>query len=305
MVANFLIGLREGLEAALVVSILVAYLVKSGRADKLPAIWGGVLAAIALSLSLGALLTFTSNTLSFQAQEAFGGTLSIIAVGFVTWMVFWMRRTARLLSKELRGRMDAALAMGTGALVVTAFIAVGREGLETALFIWSAVQATGQSTEPVLGAVLGLLTAVIIGYLFYKGALRINLGTFFNWTGAFLIVVAAGVLSYGIHDLQEAAILPGLNSLAFDVSSAVPPSSWYGTLLKGTVNFTPATTWLQAIAWTAYIVPVFFLFLRPARTSTPPAPPVAGPSDDPDSAGATSATETSATESPSKAGSNR
>ena len=273
MIANYLIGLREGLEAALVVSILVAYLVKTGRRDRLAPVWVGVLAAVAVSLLFGALLTFSSNQMSFQAQEAFGGTLSIVAVGFVTWMVFWMRRTARTLSSELRGRMDAALAMGAGALVLTAFIAVGREGLETSLFIWSAIQATGQNTQPVLGAALGLLTSVVIGYLFYKGALRINLAKFFLWTGAILIVVAAGVLSYGVHDLQEAGILPGLDNLAFDVSGAVPPDSWYGTLLRGTVNFTPATTWLQAIAWLVYIVPVFVLFLRPIR---PAAAPVTG-----------------------------
>jgi high-affinity iron transporter len=271
VIANYLIGLREGLEAALVVSILVAYLVKAGRSDRLAPVWAGVLGAIALSLAFGALLTFTSNRLSFEAQEAFGGVLSIVAVGFVTWMVFWMRRTARSLSGELRGRMETALSMGTAALVVTAFIAVGREGLETSLFIWSAIQATGQNTAPVLGAGLGLLTAVVIGYLFYKGALRINLATFFRWTGAVLIVVAAGVLSYGVHDLQEAGILPGLNSLAFDVSGAVPPASWYGTLLRGTVNFTPATTWLQAIAWVIYIVPVSVLFLRPMRPASAPA----------------------------------
>jgi high-affinity iron transporter len=272
VIANYLIGLREGLEAALVVSILVAYLVKTGRRDRLAPVWVGVLSAVAMSLLFGALLTFSSNQMSFQAQEAFGGTLSIVAVGFVTWMVFWMRRTARSLSSELRGRMDAALAVGTGALILTAFIAVGREGLETSLFIWSAIQATGQNTQPVLGAALGLLTAVVIGYLFFKGALKINLAKFFLWTGAILIVVAAGVLAYGVHDLQEAGVLPGLNSLAFDVSGAVPPDSWYGTLLRGTVNFTPATTWLQAIAWLVYIVPVFALFLRPARTSAAPAP---------------------------------
>ena len=269
MIANYLIGLREGLEASLVVSILVAYLVKMGRRDRLAPVWVGVLAAVGVSLLFGALLTFTSNQMSFQAQEAFGGSLSIVAVGFVTWMVFWMRRTARTLSSELRGRMDAALAMGAGALVLTAFIAVGREGLETSLFIWSAIQATGQNTQPVLGAALGLLTSVVIGYLFYKGALRINLAKFFLWTGAVLIVVAAGVLAYGVHDLQEAGILPGLDNLAFDVSGAVPPDSWYGTLLRGTVNFTPATTWLQAIAWLVYIVPVFVLFLRPARSAAP------------------------------------
>lgn len=276
MFANYLIGLREGLEAALVVSILIAYLVKAGRRDRLAPVWTGVAAAVALSLGFGALLTFTSNHLSFEAQEAFGGTLSILAVAFVTWMIFWMRRTARHLSRELRGRMDAALAMGTTALIVTAFIAVGREGLETSLFLWSAVQATGQSTQPVLGAALGLLTAVALGYLFYKGAVRINLGTFFTWTGAALILVAAGVGAYGVHDLQEAGVLPGLHALAFDVSGAIPPDSWYGTLLRGTLNFTPATTWLQAIAWIGYLLPVAWLFFRPAAKSpVAPTPAVA------------------------------
>jgi high-affinity iron transporter len=276
VIANYLIGLREGLEAALVVSILVAYLVKAGRRDRLGPVWVGVLGAVALSLAFGALLTFTSNQMGFEAQEAFGGTLSIVAVGFVTWMVFWMRRTARSLSTELRGRMQAALAMGTGALVLTSFLAVGREGLETALFIWSAVQATGQSTSPVVGAALGLVSAVVLGYLFYEGAVRIDLATFFRWTGLVLVVVAAGVLAYGVHDLQEAGVLPGLDALAFDVSGAVPPDSWYGTLLKGTLNFSPATTWLQAVVWLAYVVPVLALFLRPARLA-PAAAPAATP----------------------------
>jgi high-affinity iron transporter len=276
VIANYLIGLREGLEAALVVSILVAYLVKAGRRDRLGPVWIGVVGAVGLSLVFGALLTFTSSQLSFEAQEAFGGTLSIVAVGFVTWMVFWMRRTARSLSSELRGRVQTALAMGTGALVLTAFLAVGREGLETALFIWSAVQATGSTTSPVVGAALGLVSAVVLGYLFYRGAVRINLATFFRWTGLLLVVVAAGVLAYGVHDLQEAGVLPGLNALAFDVSGAVPPDSWYGTLLKGTLNFSPATTWLQAIAWLAYVVPVLTLFLRPSRTA-PAARPAATP----------------------------
>jgi high-affinity iron transporter len=272
MFANFLIGLREGLEAALVVSILVAYLVKSGNAIRLKPVWIGVLAAVSLSIGFGALLTFTSGHLSFEAQETFGGTLSIVAVGFVTWMIFWMRRTARHLARDLRGRLDAALAMGTVALAVTAFIAVGREGLETSLFIWSAVQATGETTAPVLGAALGLLTSVVLGYLFYRGAVRINLSKFFTWTGAALIVVAAGVLAYGVHDLQEAGVLPGVNTLAFDVSETIAPDSWYGVLLRGTVNFTPATTWLQAIAWTLYLVPMVVLFFRPARVHSAPEP---------------------------------
>jgi high-affinity iron transporter len=275
--ANYLIGLREGLEAALVVSILVAYLVKSGRADRLRPVWAGVAAAVGVSLAFGALLTFTSQNLSFEAQEAFGGALSIVAVAFVTWMIFWMRRTARSLSKELRQRVDTALSIGAGALALTAFLAVGREGLETSLFIWSAVQSTGQGVQPVVGATLGLLTAVVLGYLFYKGALRINLSKFFTWTGAALIVDAAGVLAYGVHDLQEAGILPGLNALAFDISGAIPPDSWYGTLLRGTVNLTPQTTWLQALAWLAYVIPVTVLFFRPARATAPAAAPAPAP----------------------------
>jgi high-affinity iron transporter len=265
--ANYLIGLREGLEASLVVGILVAYLVKSGHRDRLGPIWVGVSTAVALSLLFGAVLTFTSSQLSFEAQEAFGGILSIVAVGFVTWMIFWMRRTARFLKKELHQRLDTALAMGAAALVFTAFLAVGREGLETALFIWTAVQAAGDSTNPVLGAALGLASAVVLGYLFYRGAVRINLATFFTYTGAALVVVAAGVLSYGVHDVQEAGILPGLDTLAFDVSAAIPPDSWYGTLLKGTVNFTPAATWLQVVAWLVYLLPVMTLFFLPSRPS--------------------------------------
>jgi high-affinity iron transporter len=267
----FLIGLREGLEAALVVSILVAYLVKTDRRQRLPAVWLGVGAAIALSLAFGALLTYTSARMSFQAQEAFGGFLSIAAVGFVTWMIFWMRRAARSIKGELQGAVDRALAMGTGALVMTAFIAVAREGLETALFIWSAAQSTGISDgpPPIIGAVLGLLVAAAIGYLLYRGAIRINLGRFFTWTGAALIVVAGGVLAYGFHDLQEAGILPGLNNLAFDVSDTISPGSVPGTVLKGVFNFSPQTTWLEAAVWLLYVPLVMFLFLRPTRSGPP------------------------------------
>ncbi|MCB0975998.1 MAG: FTR1 family protein [Acidimicrobiales bacterium] len=269
MFANFLIGLREGLEAALVVGILVAYLVKSDRRDLLPKIWVGVAIAVAVSVGFGALLTFGPKGLTFEAQEAIGGTLSIIAVIFVTWMIMWMSRTARSLKGELESEMDRAVQAGGASLVVVAVLAVGREGLETAMFLWANAKAVGSSTDPIIGAALGLATAVVLGWLMYRGSLRINLAKFFTWSGAFLVIVAAGVLAYGIHDLQEAAILPGLNSYAFDVSAQIPPDSWYGTLLKGTVNFTPNTTWLQAIAWVLYVVPVMWLFLRGVRHSAP------------------------------------
>ncbi len=255
-----LIGLREGLEASIVVGILVAYLVKSGHREKLRAVWLGVAAAIAVSVGLGAVITFTSRNMTFEERELFGGTLSIVAVAFVTWMILWMKRAARSIAGDLRGRIDTALTLGSWAVAGTAFLAVGREGLETAVILWAAAQSTGGGWSPLVGASVGLATAVVLGYLLYRGALRINLSTFFTWTGAALIVVAAGVLAYGVHDLQEARFLPGLSSLAFDVSAQVPPSSWYGTLLKGTVNFSPATTWLEAAAWVSYVAVMMTLF---------------------------------------------
>jgi high-affinity iron transporter len=261
---NYLIGLREGLEASLVVCILIAYLVKTDRKDALKPIWMGIGVAIAIALGFGCALEFGSQELTFEAQEALGGSLSIVAVGLVTWMVFWMRRTARHLKSELHGRLDAALAMGTGALVATAFLAVGREGLETALFVWASVHAASDGTpRPLIGVALGLATAVFLGWLFYRGALKINLAKFFTWTGGMLVVVAAGVLAYGVHDLQEADWIPGLRNLAFDISGTIPPDSWYGTLLKGVLNFQPDPTVLQVTVWALYLVPTLAIFLAP------------------------------------------
>ncbi|MFD9264768.1 iron uptake transporter permease EfeU [Streptomyces goshikiensis] len=272
MFSNYLIGLREGLEASLVVCILVAYLVKTGHKDKLAPLWAGVGLAAAVSLGFGAALEFGTQELTFQAQEAIGGSLSIIAVGLVTWMVFWMKRTARHLKAELHGKLDTALAMGTGALVFTAFLAVGREGLETSLFVWRSVKAAGDGAAPLVGVLLGIASAIALGWLFYRGALKINLAKFFKWTGGMLVVVAAGVLAYGVHDLQEADFLPGLANKAFDVSESIPPDSWYGTLLKGTFNFQPDPTWLQVVVWVLYLVPTLFLFFAPQRPGRPAAP---------------------------------
>jgi high-affinity iron transporter len=272
VLGNFLIGLREGLEAALVVSILVALLVRTDRRGELPKVWLGVGIAIAVSAGVTVGLALAQQQLTFEAQEAFGGALSIIAVGFVTWMIFWMRRAARSISAELRGRLEDAIRLGPLAVVVMAALAVGREGLETALFFFTAAQAAGQTTEPLIGFLLGIAVAVVLAYLIYRGAVRIDLGRFFTITGVLLIFVAAGILGYGVHDLQEAAILPGLNTLAFDVSAIIPPDSWYGTLLKGVFNFSPATTVLELIVWVGYVAVVLTLFLLPQRRSTPAAP---------------------------------
>jgi high-affinity iron transporter len=273
LASNALIGLREGLEAALVVVILVAFLVKTDRRWALKYVWVGVGVAIVLSVALGAILTFGTQQLSFEAQELIGGTASILAVAFVTGMVFWMRTAARTISGELKGRLDRALDLGPLAIALVGFLGVGREGLETAIFFYATTEAAGQgNSQPLIGWVLGLGAAVVLGLLIYRGAVQINLAKFFRYTGILLILVAAGILAYGIHDLQEAGALPGLTTLAFDVSNVIDPGSWYATLLKGIFNFTPATTVVQAIAWGTYVAVVLTLFLRPMRTARPMAP---------------------------------
>ncbi len=263
---NFLIGLREGLEAALVVGILLAYIRKTQRTHLLAPMWAGVSVAVLLSLSFGALLTFGPQTLTFEAQEAIGGSLSIISVGFVTWMIFWMAENARMLSDELKGKLDA-VQTSVWAVVLLAALSVGREGLETTLFIWSATRTAGQEANaiPMLGALVGIAIAVVMAWGMMRGMMRINLPRFFTVTGAFLVIVAAGVLSYGIHDLQEAAILPGLNNIAFESYRYIDPSSFVGTLLKAVFNLSSTTTWLEAGAWILYVGIVMPLFIRAQR----------------------------------------
>ncbi len=267
-VSNALVGLREGLEAALVVVILLAFLTKSGRTEARRWVWAGVALAVVLSVSLGAALTFGTRQLTFEQQELVGGVASILAVAFVTVMVFWMRSASRTISGELKGQLQRALDLGPLAIASVGFLAVGREGLETAIFFYATAQAAGNGNAlPLLGWAVGLGGAIVLGWLIYRGALRIDLGRFFRWTGVGLVIVAAGILAYGIHDLQEAGYLPGLNSLAFDISGVLDPNSWYAALLKGIFNLTPQVTWLQAIAWAAYVGTVLPLFLRPVRVA--------------------------------------
>lgn len=267
MLGNVLIGLREGLEASLVVSILVAYVVKTGRRHLLGPLWLGVGIAVAVSLGFGAVLTFGSAGLPEEAEEAIAGTLSILAVGLVTWMIFWMTSASATIAADLRSRVDAAARPWSLALI--AALAVGREGLETAMFVWAATGAAaagGSATWPLTGALLGLGLSVVLGWLLYRGVLRVNLRRFFAITGGFLVLVAAGVLGYGVHDLQEAGVLPGEDNVAFDISAIMPPESLVGTLLKGVFNVTPAPTVLQFVVWVVYVVIVGALFIRRVRT---------------------------------------
>jgi high-affinity iron transporter len=270
--ASYLIGLREGLEATLVVSILVAFLVKSDRRDKLPLVWTGVAAAVALSVAFGALLSFTAAHLAFEQQELFEAVASIAATVFVTWMIFWMRGAARRIASDLRAKLGEALQVGSVAVAVMAFLAVVREGLETSLLFFASAQGATTTVTPLIGISLGVLTSILIGWGLYASAIRVNLTKFFTWTGLLLILVAGGILKYGVHDLQEAGILPGLNTLAFDISGVLDPSAWYSALLSGMFNITATPSVLEVTAWAVYVLPVLFLFLRPAAPAKVAAP---------------------------------
>ncbi|WP_157006302.1 iron uptake transporter permease EfeU [Agromyces laixinhei] len=276
MLANYLIGLREGLEAGLIVGILVAYLGKLGRRDLFGRLWFGIGIAIAVSLGVGALLTWGPYAMTFQAQEVLGGVLSLVAVALVTWMIFWMGTHGAGLSKELRGQVDAAVDRSWFAIVLLGALAVGREGIETALFVWANVSGGSDPVLGTIGALLGIVTAIVISWGISRGLVRINLSVFFTWTGLFLILVAAGVLVYGIGDLQEASVIPGWGTHAFSLVELVPPGSWYGTLLAGIFNFIPEPTWAQVIGWVLYVAVTTTLYLgmlhRRRRPSAAPAP---------------------------------
>jgi high-affinity iron transporter len=272
MLATYLIGLREGLEATLVVSILIAFLVKSDRKDRLKQVWAGVGLAVLVSVVFGWLLSYTQTTLlkDYRQRELFEAITSIAAVVFVTWMIFWMRRAARSIAGELRTKLQDALAVGSVAVAVMALLAVVREGLETSLIFYSAVQGADLDGGPLYALIGGIATSVAIGYVMYATAVRINLSRFFTVTGVLLVLVAAGIFKYGVHDLQEAGVLPGIGTIAYHMGGMLGPSSWYAALLSGMFNITAEPTVLEVIAWTAYGVPVLVLFLwRPRRAHAP------------------------------------
>lgn len=287
LIANLLIALREGLEAALVVSIIVAYLVKTDHRDALPKLWIGVGLAALVPLTVGAILTWGPKTLTFQAQEILGGTLSFVAVGMVTWMIFWMGRNAR----ELKGGLESSLsrslsknASGWG-IVWIAVVAVGREGVETALFVWATVRSSIQRStfQTTLGVVIGLALAIALGVLIYQGAVHINFRLFFATTGYFLVLVAAGIVAYGIGDLQEAAVLPGLTNYAWNLSHLLPattsPTYWLYVVLGAMFQLNLQPSFLQVVGWCLYIVPALVLLTiqvfsaptRPAVAAEPTA----------------------------------
>ncbi|WP_395244812.1 iron uptake transporter permease EfeU [Agromyces sp. MMS24-K17] len=274
MLANYLIGLREGLEAGLIVGILLAYLSRIERRELRGRLWAGIGIAVAVSLGVGALLTWGPYAMTFQAQEILGGVLSLVAVAMVTWMIFWMGTHGRTLSGELRGRVDVAVGGTAWALVLLGALSVGREGIETALFVWANVAGGSDPVVGTVAALAGIATAIVISWAIAKGLVRFNLGTFFTWTGLFLILVAAGVLAYGVGDLQEASVIPGSGVPAYDLTPVVPAGGWLDSLLGGIFNFTPQPTWAQVIAWVAYVAvtTTLYLVMLKRRHAAKPAP---------------------------------
>lgn len=258
MLSTFLIALREGLEAALIVSILLAYLKRTERSGQ-HLIWIGVTAAVALSLGLGAFLSFTSTELSHRGEEIFAGTTSLAAVSFVVFMVFWMKHSARTIGKDLQGKVENALPLGGIGLISVAFFAVVREGLETALFLYSNFKTVSSNSAPAAGLIIGLIGAVSLGVLLYRKSIKINLTIFFRYTGLALLVVAAGVLSHAIGEFQSFGALPGADSYAWNLGHK---DSWFTTILDGTVGISTSITWVQLAIWAAFIATTLNFFLK-------------------------------------------
>jgi high-affinity iron transporter len=269
MGAAFVIALREGIEAALIVSIVLAYLKQLGRTDRSHLVWWGTGIAVALSAIVGTIIFSVGAEFEGTAEEVFEGLVTLTAVGVLTWMIFWMRRQGARIKSELQQKVDTALTAGGLALAAIAFFAVLREGVETALFLFAAAEGTavegGGVTAQLLGAVLGLGLAVLLGVLLYRGGIRMNLRTFFKVTGVILVVVAAGLFAYSVHELQEAGWLPFLESPAFDLSATLPDDEGIGAVLRGLVGYNADPTVLEVVAWATYLVVVGTLYLRPTQ----------------------------------------
>jgi high-affinity iron transporter len=278
MLPTFVIGLREGVEASLIVGIVAAFLIQQGRRDSLGKMWFGVIAAIVLCVLVGVGLELADQNLPQRQQEQLETVVALIAVGFVTYMILFMRRHSRNLKGELQDRASAALAAGsTTALVLMAFLAVLREGFETVVFLVAAFQSSTSRAAAFGGALLGVAVAVVLGWAIYRGGVKINLSKFFTATGFVLVLVAAGLCAFAAHTAYEAGWLNvGLGQFA-DFSAVIKPGTVPAALLTGVLGVQPKPTWSEAIAWLVYFVPMTLLVLWPADRKPAPTKRVAVP----------------------------
>lgn len=264
MLAPFLIMFREGVEAALIVGIIASYLKQTGRGVWMPVVWIGILLAIALSLFVGAGLQIVSAEFPQKMQELFEAVIGLVAVVVLTSMVFWMRKAARSIKAELHHSIDEALASHSGGfgLAAMAFLAVVREGLESVFFLLATFQQSGSALAP-LGALLGVLLAVLVGYGIYRGGLKLNLRRFFRWTGVFILIVAAGILANAVKALHEAGLWNHFQTVVFDFSARLPLDSPLGSVLGGILGYIDAPTISEITMYVAFLAVSLFLFLAP------------------------------------------
>jgi high-affinity iron transporter len=276
VIPTLVIGLREGVEASLIVGIIAAFLARNGRRDALRQMWIGVLAAVALCLLIGVGLVTLSRELPQQAQEGLETVIGAFAVVMVTFMILWMTRHARGMKKELEGAAAHALDSGSArALVVMAFLAVLREGFETAVFLVSVIQNSSTVATGTVGAAIGILGALVIGYGIYRGGIRLNLGRFFKVTGMVLVLVAAGLVMTVLHTAHEAGWLDFGQAQALDLSWLVRPGTVLASLLTGVLGLQPRPTVVEGIGWLLYAVPmvIFVGWPRGRRRPAPAASP--------------------------------
>jgi len=273
MLPSFVIGLREGLEAALIVGIVAAFLVRQGRRDAVRQVWLGVAAAVALCLGLGLVLDLLERSLPQRGQEALETVIGLVAVALVTTMIVWMRRHARTLKSGLESAASAALARGsTRALVVMAFLAVLREGLETAVFLLATFQASLDRVSAPVGAVLGIAAAAALGYALYRGGTRINLQRFFTLTSVVLVVVAAGLLMTAAHTAHEAGWLDLGQATALDLRWLVRPGTPWSAVVTGVLGIQPRPTVVEVVVWALYLAVMLTVVLRPGPRRPRPTP---------------------------------
>jgi high-affinity iron transporter len=276
MLVPFLIMLREGIEAALIVGIIASYLKQTGRGEWMPAVWVGVFLAVALALLVGGGLELVSAEFPQKQQELFEGVIGLLAVAILSSMVFWMRKVARSIKHALHQSLDAALAGSknqTYALIAMVFFAVAREGLETVFFLLAVFQQSEGPGAPV-GALLGLLLAVGIGFAIYSGSMRLNLSLFFRWTGLFILLVAAGILANSVQALHEAGLWNHLQGVVFDVSATLPMDGPTGSVLAGMFGYQDAPTVSTLGVYVTYLLVALALFFKPP--GRPPQPTLAG-----------------------------
>lgn len=272
MLIPFLIMLREGIEAALIVGIVASYLKQSGRGRLMPAVWVGVLLATALSLFAGAGLQLLAAEFPQKQQELFEGVVGLIAVVMLTSMVFWMRKAARSIKGELHASIDKALAQhadGQGwALIGMVFLAVAREGLESVFFLLAVFQQSTGWEAPV-GALAGIAVSVVVGWGIYSGGVRLDLRRFFRFTGLFILLVAAGLLAGVLRKLHEAGVWNQLQTVVFDMSETLPMDSPVGAVLSGLLGYQAAPVVGEVIVYLAFLAVALFFFLRPAAAPAP------------------------------------